>query len=265
MVPGPELRPPSQDGAARVASPLPAGQDDALQHVCRPAGRHLQPLHMVPEVVLGGRQGLARPRGPLEGTGGPEPGKPALLVLLHEEGWATKRERRRAGPEEATASGPTARTPDTTLSPGKRTGARAHWAQLRGASRQREQLPHSQAARSRAFIGTAILCGPAQGTGRGPYPSGRGSWGGASVMDSDGPRAQGPAFPGRAVGAPASPQQRGTDPCRARPGRPRSPRARAAPAAAPLTLRAERGRECPAQWAPLPRSSRGKGGRSRLL
>lgn len=96
--------------AGRAASPLPAGQDDALQRVCRPAGRHLQPLHVVPEVVLGGRQGLARPRGPLEGTGGPEPGKPALPVLLHEEGWARKQDGCRAGPRRPRPAGPRAET-----------------------------------------------------------------------------------------------------------------------------------------------------------
>lgn len=77
-------RPGSFPGAC-VALPLPAGQDDALQHVCGPAGRHLQPLHIVSEVVLDRGQGLARPCGPLEGTGGPQPEKTAPAVLFHEE------------------------------------------------------------------------------------------------------------------------------------------------------------------------------------
>lgn len=68
-----------------MTSPLPAGQDDALQRVCWPSCRHLQPLHVVPEVVLDGGQGLAGPCGPLEGTGGPQPGKTALPILFHYE------------------------------------------------------------------------------------------------------------------------------------------------------------------------------------
>lgn len=68
-----------------AASPLPAGQDDALEHVRRPTGRHLQPLHVVPEVVLDGGQGLAHPRGPLEGAGSPQPEKTTLPVLFHEK------------------------------------------------------------------------------------------------------------------------------------------------------------------------------------
>lgn len=75
---------------ACMASPLPASQDDALQRVCWHTARHLQPLHVVSEVVLDGGQGLACPRGSLEGTGGPEPGEAALPVLLHEERWVSK-------------------------------------------------------------------------------------------------------------------------------------------------------------------------------
>lgn len=84
MCPPREL--PHPPGRAPGGSPLPAGQDDALQRVLPPLGRHLQPLQVVPEVVLDGGQGLARPRGPLEGAGGPQPGEAALPVLLHEEG-----------------------------------------------------------------------------------------------------------------------------------------------------------------------------------
>lgn len=76
---------PLQDGHW-VTSPLPASQDDALQCVCWRTGCHLQPLHVVLKVVLDGGQGLAWPGGPLEGTGGPQPGETALPVLFHEEG-----------------------------------------------------------------------------------------------------------------------------------------------------------------------------------
>lgn len=164
MVPGPELRPPSQDGPA------------ARPHLCQPVrtmpcSASAGPLAATCSHCMwfrrwcsvGVRAWLA-PVAPLK----------ALAAQSRENPHFRYFSMRRAGPESKTGAGrgrggrgqrAHARKPDTAPSPGKRTGAHARSARLRGASRQREQPRPSQVAPSRAVIGSAILCGPAQGTG----------------------------------------------------------------------------------------------------